>query len=526
MSTTEGIKIPVEFVGAQTAATSLDKVNDSLDRGAQNAQKFEAAQLSAAKANVEFTGKAAAAAAQITNFGRIIGDTGIAAVGGFAQAVVQSAQQGAALGVTFGPQGALVGGIVGSVIPAFSRLMSSLTLIPPGQEEVERSTRRATDSLNDQADAAVSASDALETFLTSVTTSSRRQQFSALGEEIAQVSDQIARLSSSGDAWARIEAMGPLQQRLQSLTGQAADMRAGLEEEGAFRTRRSGARKSASSFHFGDAIGADPFAEGGVETLMEPGDGAPTMSALMSQLSSSALFGPAGDSGVARAEKTELLANRARDEATQFSDAWRGGVQNVIDAFKELNAAAENAGTTMATQGEGMALAAKSVGNAALSDMGNGVAKGFAMATAAAIQSGESFEKVLGKQLEGLLASLLQESIVMGLKELALGIADTASYQYASAAMHYTAAGAWAAVAVASGGALAGVSAANKSGGGGGPTSRPAETAGAGSGNSRSSQPGTVVLNINGPLVSGSDAETGRKLQQILRAGQARYGAN
>jgi hypothetical protein len=121
----EGIDIPITFGGASMATGAIDDLGRALGEGGDDAKKFAAEQERAMRATIEMTGRAAAAAAQISNFGRIIGNETIEAVGGLAARMAQSAQQFAALGSALGPQGALVGGIVGAAIPAIGELVAA-----------------------------------------------------------------------------------------------------------------------------------------------------------------------------------------------------------------------------------------------------------------------------------------------------------------------------------------------------------------------------------------------------------------
>jgi hypothetical protein len=82
------------------------------------------------------------------------------------------------------------------------------------------------------------------------------------------------------------------------------------------------------------------------------------------------------------------------------------------------------------------------------------VTGGFAEAGVAALEGSKSFDQAAQEALRATLRSLAKESIVQALKETALGIGSLAAYDYGGAVGHFSAAGAWGAVGIASGAAL------------------------------------------------------------------------
>jgi hypothetical protein len=131
-----------------------------------------------------------------------------------------------------------------------------------------------------------------------------------------------------------------------------------------------------------------------------------------------------------------------------------------------------------------------------------GVAEAFGAATEAAINGQEAFGTALRNQLRAVLVALAKQSVVEGLKNLALGFSALATPgTQLSAAGYFKAAGLWAATGVAAGAGAAAIPQASAPAAGAGaaraPTAARAREGGAGG---ETQQPLTLNIVVNGAL--------------------------
>lgn len=180
------------------------------------------------------------------------------------------------------------------------------------------------------------------------------------------------------------------------------------------------------------------------------------------------------------AQLNEELRHTADNLAVAFGDGVVSSLEAVADAWREANRAAAAAGTGMISTGSLLERSLVAVGNNIADVVGGTMLGAFEKSLGAWLDGTKTFVEAAEDMVKGVLKSLVIESIVQAVAEGARGIADIASYQYATGAQHFAAAAAWAAVGVAAGAVGAGIGAFGGGGGGGAqqaPTSR--ELAGA-----------------------------------------------
>lgn len=450
---------------------------------------------------------------------------------------------GAEVGAMFGPQGALVGAIVGATIPAITSLIQSVN------NEAEAHDRAA-----HSVDSQVASYDTLLERIRQYNSLQNQQSTLALGlgslEEqqanLAAVEASLANINAAAIEYGRREAspendvaLAALIDARRRLEAEAQSAREALElarvdqalleedfmngggdgDSGSSRRRggRATPRASASRVSLGPAPGENLFEEiDTAEEILEQFEGVgERFDVIIGSISSG--FDEIIERGARSAEVFYELQDAAKESADTFRDSWTGSVDDVIEAFDRANEAAKNAGRTQISQGRLMEQAAKSVGNTVLESVGEDVTRAFAASIAAAISGAESFEKVLAKMVQGILNSLLQEAIVQTVREIALGISDTASYKYDSAAAHFAAAAAWGAVGVAAGVGLGAVSAAS---GGGSASPSAAATASPAPVEERETKPTTYNIYYSNPLFQNRDEQL--KLFRQLETESAR----
>jgi len=140
-------------------------------------------------------------------------------------------------------------------------------------------------------------------------------------------------------------------------------------------------------------------------------------------------------------------------------------------------------------------------------DAFNQLGEGFASNIVAVIQGQKSFGEAMRDMLRDFLGAMTKMAVLEVIKNTAMGFAALATYQYPSAAQHFTSAAIWGGIGIASGAALAGVSAASK------PAATPPASSGAGGGSPRAANNGggaggasgggggfTLNVNVSGAL--------------------------
>jgi hypothetical protein len=155
------------------------------------------------------------------------------------------------------------------------------------------------------------------------------------------------------------------------------------------------------------------------------------------------------------------------DAIVAFSDKSYGSLSQVLQAYDELSRTSRDAAREVRSSGQLMARGTVAIGNQIADVVGGTMVDAFAMAVDAWVSGAKSFEEAAADMVRGVLRALVTEAIVQGVVELARAIADLASYRYDSAALHFAAAGAWAAVGVVAGTAGAAIGAFGGGGGGG-----------------------------------------------------------
>lgn len=185
------------------------------------------------------------------------------------------------------------------------------------------------------------------------------------------------------------------------------------------------------------------------------------------------------DAATEAASQMEELRHTADTLTTAFGTGYVDSINAVAEAWREANRAASEAGTDMLSTGALMERSMVAVGNNIADTIGGTMVGAFEKALGAWLDGSKTFVEAAEDMVKGVLKALVIESVVQAVTETARGIADVASYQYATGAQHFAAAAAWAAVGVVAGGAGAAVGAFGGGGGGGAsaPTSR--ELAGA-----------------------------------------------
>lgn len=139
------------------------------------------------------------------------------------------------------------------------------------------------------------------------------------------------------------------------------------------------------------------------------------------------------------------------------------------------------------------------------------------------LSGAKSFEEAAADMVKGVLKALVSESIVQAIVETARGIAAVASYRYDAAALHFAAAGTWAAVGVAAGvvggaiGAFGGASAGGASGGGAS-ASQPSSAAPA------PAPAAGITINLYAPNAIMTEAERAQLIAGSLREGRRQLG--
>lgn len=174
-----------------------------------------------------------------------------------------------------------------------------------------------------------------------------------------------------------------------------------------------------------------------------------------------------------RAEATEQrLVESARSAARDFADAWKEGVDAVIEAYETANEAARVAGEEQISAGRLMGEAARATGQQVLQHIGGVATDALRANVSAWIDGSKSGIQAAKDFAKGVIQALVSESVVQALVETARGFAALASYRYDAAGAHFTSAGIWAAVGVGAGvvgaatGALGGGRGRGASGGG------------------------------------------------------------
>ncbi|MCC7539225.1 MAG: hypothetical protein IT379_23585 [Deltaproteobacteria bacterium] len=210
-------------------------------------------------------------------------------------------------------------------------------------------------------------------------------------------------------------------------------------------------------------------------------------------------------------------AATSSDAATQFADSWRGSTEEIIASFQRLAEAQRQAGQDMADSGDLLGQVAVGASDKIGDAFGDGLTSSVQASFGAIIDGSQSAGEAFLATADAALESIAIESVGQALKQLALGTAAIFTNPPAAPA-HFAAAGMWAAAGAVSGGAAAAIDSGGGGGGGGGPSvGGPGSFSGGGS---ASSEPSTIVVNINSPT---DRAQLGQMIRTGVRAAERRY---
>lgn len=170
---------------------------------------------------------------------------------------------------------------------------------------------------------------------------------------------------------------------------------------------------------------------------------------------------------------TSMFSEQA-DAMREFERGYVSSIDAVISAYDHLRDTSVAAANDVVRSGRFMERGMVAVGNNITEVVGGRMMGAFESALGAWLDGSKSFVEAAEAMAKGVIRSLVQEGIVQAVTETARGIADLASYQYATAGMHFAAAAAWGAVAGVAGavGAATGSFGGSGAGAGGGPSQR------------------------------------------------------
>ena len=219
-----------------------------------------------------------------------------------------------------------------------------------------------------------------------------------------------------------------------------------------------------------------------------------------------------------RAAAEEVLP--AQDE---FFNSWRGGLEDVRDAYYELIEVQDRAGQETARVGQLMALSMKSAAQEMADSLESDARMAFEQTITAIVDGSKTGREAFRELAEGLIQSLVVRSIVSAVFEAANAIAAAARYDFTAAGQHAAAAAVYGAVAgVAAGvgygtGAIGGGGAANAERGAQNPVDALPED------RDDRGEPQQVVINV-GTFPIATEADVGRAVQDALDANARRGG--
>lgn len=235
--------------------------------------------------------------------------------------------------------------------------------------------------------------------------------------------------------------------------------------------RRGGRRRAPTANSQGQGTDDAAFRDAGAINQLDPGQ-------VFGQGSSAA---DRRDSFAASQSERRRGANGATSMFAEQTDAMRefergyvSSIDAVIASYEHLRDVSSAAANDVVRSGRFMERGMVAVGNNITEVVGGRMMGAFESALGAWLDGSKSFVEAAEAMAKGVIRSLVQEGIVQAVTETARGIADLASYQYATAGMHFAAAAAWGAVAGVAGavGAATGSFGGSGAGAGGGPSQR------------------------------------------------------
>lgn len=149
----------------------------------------------------------------------------------------------------------------------------------------------------------------------------------------------------------------------------------------------------------------------------------------------------------AAAEHRAELRSVAAEAETSFATGYVNSIDSVAAAWRNANRAAREASTGMLSSGRLLERGLVAVGNNIAESIGGTMVGALGSAVGAWLDGSKSIGEAAEGMAKSIIRGLVQEGIVQAVTETARGIADLASYQYATAGLHFAAAAAWGAVA-------------------------------------------------------------------------------
>lgn len=470
------IEIQVEFDGAQQASTQLDQVASGLEDVASSGQQATQNFASLAQGGTTLATRVQGVAGAVQGLVGALGSQNRTA--GLIASVAGSTAQFASMGALLGPGGAVVGGIAGLA----AGLLSVADAHRDARPEIEETTR----SIEREGAAALSASDAMREFLSSVTTASRRTGLVDLSNQITSLTDEMYRLRDAGD---RLGAE-VIAERIRTLQRMEASERANLdEEEGTTdRPNRSSARRE------------DPLRAQGTQGG-RGGDEADRIR-------------ESGEQAIdARIAILEMMRDNELDWEAERNAAAAEAEQQHQDALLEMAREASEERKRLAVEEferqqalDEMQLEQREQTIGEMTDLFGQTAN----ALGGAIKSIALGEKSAEEAFKGLAAAFLemisQYASLKAATEFADAAASFARYDYGGGAAHIGAGLAFTAVAVATGIGAAAITSAPQA-----PARPEAQTDQSGG------RGGDTIVNFNSPVVTaGTRAELGREITTMV----------
>lgn len=149
----------------------------------------------------------------------------------------------------------------------------------------------------------------------------------------------------------------------------------------------------------------------------------------------------------AASEHRAELRSVAAEAESSFATGYVSSIDAVATAWRNANRAAREAGTGMLSSGRLLERGLVAVGNNIAESIGGTMVGALGSAVGAWLDGSKSIGEAAEGMAKSIIRGLVQEGIVQAVTETARGIADLASYQYATAGLHFAAAAAWGAVA-------------------------------------------------------------------------------
>lgn len=455
---------------------------------------------------------------------------------GLIGSVAGATAQFAAMGSLLGPAGTVAGAIIGLTTGLISVArasedagsgISAMGLHASTAEERVRNLNEALEAMarNSRLDMGVASMAEYDREIAGV-----EARLENLNIAFRNMDSTLAGSRSERSLTAEIRREAARLEELRGLRGSAATEEADVMMEdlmssggGTAPTRRGGrgeSRASREAREWRDLLGAiNDTAESGLAIIEETRAAAEALDALNTQ---------AGGQGGGRADRrdgfragqdarspvgaTSMFAEQA-EAAREFERGYVSSIDAVISAYDHLRDTSVAAANDVVRSGRFMERGMVAVGNNITEVVGGRMMGAFESALGAWLDGSKSFVEAAEAMAKGVIRSLVQEGIVQAVTETARGIADLASYQYATAGMHFAAAAAWGAVAGVAGavGAATGSFGGSGAGAGGGPSQR--EMAERDRRDDRSA--GTTVINLY-PGAFSTEDERANALRRAL----------